>query len=205
MARAGKRAKILIYSDGVSFTDEATTTSDNKSYQITNALKRIWCKDCAIVVENGGVPTVEAYTLDRLSGKVTFATATSRTITVTGQYLPATTLGCAYEYTWTCSGDNLDNTCFEKEFIARQQGLKDFTASLSRFYEETNMFYNILDGDLQLALEFYSDASLSPDVRAWVKIATNEDSASVDGLVEESIDFEGVHDSDGRSVSFGPF
>jgi len=205
MALAGKKAKILAYSDKVSMTAEATTTSDNITYQITNAIKRILSRDDTITVKDGGTPTVESYTLDRLTGRVTFGSAVVRTITIDGYYLPVSTVANAYEYSWSGSGDNAESTTFEKEFIDRQQTLKDFESSISQFYEVSNYFYGLLNGDGQFVLEFYSVGTSSPDVRAWAKIASDEVSASVDGLVEESLDFEGTVDADKRSVSFGPF
>lgn len=203
--RAGKKAKILVYGSSIAFTDEATITTDNTTYQITNINKRIWYQNGTITVKNGGVATIESYTLDRLTGRITFTTSTSRTITVSGEYLPTASVGQAYEYTWTCSGDNLDATYFGNEFIVRKQGLKDFSANISKFYDTDNYFFNKLQTDGQYVLEFYSLGSSTPDIRAWTKISNDEDSGSVDALNEESIDFEGVNDADNRSISFGPF
>lgn len=204
-ALAGKNAKILAYGSSIVFTDEATTSTDNRTYQITDTTKRIWCKDCTIVIKDGGSPTTENYTLDRLTGRVIFETTGTRTITISGYYLPTHTIGCAYEYTWTLSADNADATCFEHQFMGREQTLKDFSASISKFYDTTNYFFNKLFSDDEFVIEFYVDGSSSPDLRAWGKIATDEDSASVDGLVEESIDIEGTLDADRRAISFGPF
>jgi hypothetical protein len=205
MALAGKKAKILAYSAAVSMTAEATTTSDNITYQITNTAKRILCRDCTITVDDGGSPTVEIYTLDRLTGRVTFGSAVVRVITIDGYYLPVTTVANANEYTWSCSADNADSTVFESEFIDRAQTIKDFAASISQFYEVSNYFYDLLIGDGQFVLEFYSVGTSSPDVRAWAKIASDEVSGAVDGLIEESLDFEGTNDADNRAVSFGAF
>lgn len=205
MALAGKKAKILAYSSALAFTDEATTTTDDTTYQITNTNKRIWCKTCTITVKDGGVPTVESYTVDRLTGRITFTSAVVRTITVTGSYLPVSTIGCAYEYSWNLTADNVDSTCFENEFMRREQALKDLEADLSKFYDINHYFIDLLMADGDYVLEFYSNASSSPDIRAWTKISSDNPSAAVDGLVEESISFEGTTDADNRCASFGPF
>lgn len=205
MALAGKKAKILAYSAAVSMTAEATTATGDTVYQITDTTKRILCKTCTITVKDGGSPTVETYTLDRLTGRVTFGSAVVRVITIDGFYLPVTTVANAYEYTWTCSADNADDTTFEASFIDRKQTIKDFAASISQFYDVSNYFYDLLQGDGQFVLEFYSVGTSSPDVRAWAKIASDEISGAVDGLVEESLDFEGTNDADNRAVSFGAF
>jgi hypothetical protein len=204
-ATAGKLGKVSVVGTGVAFTDEATTTSDNKTYQITNAAKQIWSRFGTILVEDSAIPTVEAYTVNRLNGSVTFGTAVARVITITGTYLPITTLAYAKEYSFTISGDNQDITVFMGAWIDRIQGLKDFSASCGKFYEITNYFWGKLTADTDLCLEFYHDNAADPDIRAWVKIAGDDFSNSVDGVSEESVDFEGTLDADKRCVSTGPF
>lgn len=205
MALAGKKAKILAYSSAVSMSGEATSTSDDITYQITDTTKRILSRDNVIEVLDGGVATTESYVLDRLTGRVTFGSAVIRTITINGYYLPVSTVASAYEYSWSGSSDNLDSTTFENEFMQRQQGLKDFSASISQFYEVSNYFYDLLNSDSEFVLEFYSVGTSSPDVRAWAKISSDEISGSVDGLVEESLEFEGNNDDENHAVSFGTF
>lgn len=205
MALPGKKAKVGAYSGSVAFTGEATTATGNIIYQITDTTKRVWCKNCTITVKDGGTPTVESYTLDRLSGTITFGTATPRTITVDGSYLAVATIGCAFEYDYSLSADNVEATCFESDFISREQTLKGFEASLSKFYDVNHYFIDKWENDTDFVLELYSDGTTTPDVRAWTKISGDNPSAAVDGLVEESIDFEGTVDADGNCVSFGPF
>lgn len=205
MARAGKRGQVLAVGSPLAFTDEATTATGNISYQITDATKRIWARFATITVEDAGVPTVEDYTVNRLTGTVTFGSAVARVITVTGQYLPTTTIGCATSYDFSISADNQDSTCFANEWIDRTQGLKDFSASIGKFYDVNNYFWARLTADDDLLLEFYTEHTADPDLRAWVKIASDDFSNAVDGLSEESIDFEGTLDADRRVVSTGPF
>lgn len=201
---AGKKAKVLAYGSSIPFVDEATTTSDNMCYQITDTIKRVWCRNCTITVKDGGSPTAESFTVDRLTGRVMFATSAARTITVSGEYLPTHTVGEAFEYTFTLSADNADSTVFGEEFINRTQALKDFSASITQFYGD-DYFFDKWRLDGEYVLEFYADGTTNPIVRAWTKISSDEPSAAVDALVEESIDFEGTTDADARAVSFGPF
>lgn len=205
MATAGKRGQVKAVGAALPFTTEATTATGNISYQITDATKRIWHRTATITVLDGGVPTVEAYTLNRLTGTVTFGSAAARVITLTGQYLPTVTIGCATEYSWTLTADNQDSTCFATEWIDRTQALLDFAASLSKFFDINTYFWETLDGDLDLVLEFYIEYTSTPNIRAWAKVSSDDISNAVDGLSEESVDFEGVHDADRRVISMGPF
>jgi chitodextrinase len=204
-ALAGKKAKIVAYGSSISFSGEATTATGDQIYQITDTTKRIWCKECNITVLDSATPTTENYILDRLTGRVIFETSAVRDITLDGEYLPVADIGCAYEYTYTLEADNVDFACFEDEYTSREQTLKDFSASISKFWNPDQYFLNKLDSDEDFIVEFYSDGSVDPDLRAWAKVATNEISGAVDGLVEESIDLEGCVDIDKRAISFGPF
>lgn len=205
MALAAKNATIKAFTGAVAFVDEATTTSDNTNYQITNTSKRVWGKTSTITVEDAGVPTIESYTLDRLSGTITFTGAAARTITVTGEYLALSAIGSAYEYEYTLSADNAESTAFTNSYVAREQTIKTIEASLSKFYDISHFFIDKWENDTDFVLEFYSVSTSDPDIRAWVKISSDNPSAAVDGLVEESIDFEGTTDDDGNCVSFGTF
>lgn len=201
MAIAGKKARLKISGTAIVFTDEATTTSDNLTYQITNAVKRVWDRTVTIVVEDGGVPTVEVYTINRLTGTVTFGSAVVRTITVTGSYLPMAVAAECYDYNYSIEADNQDSTQFGDTFIHRVQGLLDVSGSISRFYAIDDVFIDkILAGEI-FVIEFYTDFSQAADILVWAILASDEDSASVDGLVEEGLEFEGTADANGRVVS----
>lgn len=204
MALAGKRAKLVSYSSPIPFNNEPTTTDDDTVYVISDSDKRIWCKGCVITVLDGGVPTLENYEINRLEGAIIFESAdNTRDITVSGEYLAKNDELNAFEYTYTLEASNEDSTIFGEEFLKRTQALKDMTASITRFYEDSNYFLESLLDDTTLVIEFYSSDSRTPDLRAWVKIASSEDSASVDGLIEESIELEGTTDKELRCVSLG--
>ena len=75
MALQGYNCNIKVASNGVAMTDEATTTSDNISYQITDSAKRIVDLNTAITVKDGGTATTEKYTFNYITGTVTFTSA----------------------------------------------------------------------------------------------------------------------------------
>lgn len=201
MALAGKNALVKATGAAVSFTAEATNTSDNLNYQITDSTKEVWCAFCTITVLDGGVPTVEAFTLNRLTGTVTFGAAVARVITVTGQFLPLATVAQAFDFTYSIEADNADTTEFTNQYIQRTQTLKDFSASLTRFENIDKVFFDRLTAGDSMVLEFFEDFTGTADLRARVLIASEEGSGAVDGVVEGSLDFEGSGDDDGRVVT----
>lgn len=203
MAIAGKKALIKVVDNSAPtvFTDEATTTTDNLTYTITNTAKRIWDPSYTVVVEDGGTPTVESYTINRLKGTVTFGTATVRTITVTGKYLTVATVADAHEYTYTISADNSDVTTFGDNYIERQQTLKDLSLSISRYTTASQAFENSLKNYPLFVVEVYSNSATNWDFRAWANIASVENSGAVDGIQDSSLDFEGITDADNRCLT----
>ena len=205
--KAGKKAKLLCTGSKLSFTTEATTSTGNLVYQIDATTKRIWDRTEVISVLDGGVPTVEAYTLNRLEGKVTFGSATARVITVTGYYLPTTEIGSAKDYSYSIKANNEDVTEFGKSYINRKQALLDFTCSISQFSID-DVYQNFLVDGTPMVIEFYSDKTVvvAPneigfDLKAWVIPSSNDNSGAVDGVVEESLEFEGTTDDDRRCIT----
>lgn len=208
MAKAGRKALIKVSGAAVAFTDAATTANGARTeYQITDTSKRVWDPTAPITVERSPDGTTwttvtSGFTLDRLNGKVLFsvAQASGTLIRVDGSYLPMTTAGEAYEFTYTLEADNQDFSAFQDEWVKRQQGQKDASASLSKWHIDQT-FKDKLESGAQLVLEFYVDSSVGIDLKMWAICASDEISASADGLIEESIEFEGTTDMDGRMVA----
>lgn len=107
----------------------------------------------------------------------------------------------AYEYTMTVEADNQEATPFKQEFVQRVQGLKDVSASISRYFVTDDKFFDQVTAGTHCVLEFYLDYSGAAFCRMWALIASDEVSAAADSVIEESIDFEGVTDANGRSVA----
>lgn len=189
-AYAGKKALIKVSGDPVAMTDEATTTTDDTSYQITNAAKRIIPLNASVTVEDGGVLTVESYTINRLNGTITFGSADPlRDITVSGQYLPMSTAAECREFSLTINGETIDITAFQSDWLTKIQGLKSAEGSLSKWWETDTYFQDALIAGNPVVLELYEQSDLEPE-RLWVLINSSEISAAVDGAVEVSVSFE---------------
>ncbi|WP_018130714.1 phage tail tube protein [Effusibacillus pohliae] len=98
------------------------------------------------------------------------------------------------EASMSMEGDNQDITTFSSDFIKRLQGLKDVSYSLSGFYKpsDTNgqvAIKNAFLNDTALYVQFLPDGTTG--FQQEVKVSSFEVSASADGVVEVSIEFEG--------------
>ncbi|ATW27947.1 hypothetical protein [Candidatus Formimonas warabiya] len=195
MAYAGKKALVKIPGTAVAFTDEATTTSDNKSYQITNTTKRVWHKTAAVTVEVNGTVTGEQYTLNRLNGTVTFSVANGSrgTVTVTGQYLPMSAAAEAHEWKLTMEAENLEVTPFQAVYRTKIQGLKGASGSISQWNVIDRYYYNALVGGNPLVLELYPQDTLTP-LKIWAVLNSDELSAALDAAQDEAVSFESTED-----------
>ena len=188
MALQGHLASVKVQSSAIAMTDEATTTSDNISYQITNSAKRIMDLNTTVVVEDSAVLTTENYRVDYLNGTIIFDTATSRTITVTGAYVTPTTAATARSYSITTSRDVLENTPFNTGFRTYQAGLLTGTASLERFHVTDDLFIDqLLNGEYKI-IEFYVDAT--DKVSFYGLPSNNNIDSPVEGLIMENLDFQ---------------
>lgn len=212
MATAGRKALVKVSGSAVAFTDEATTANgDRTRYQLTNTVKRVWDRTVAIVVERdptGGsgfsvVPASE-YTLNRLLGTVIFGTAQGAAVVirVDGSYLPMSTAAEGKSYSYTLSAADLEDTKFGDTYITRKQGHKTIAGSIGSWRTTDTYFETQLTSGNPVVLEFFSDSSIDADVKIWAILNSQQIQAVVDGLVDQTVEFQGTPDIDGRLVSW---
>jgi hypothetical protein len=200
MAYAGRKCKVRVTGSPLTLTDEATTTSDSLTFQITDENKRILAPDSEITVKDNGVAVTSGYTINRLDGSVKFDATKTGPVTISGSYLPALDVAEAYEFSYSIEADNLDATRFQDEYVRRKQGQIDFSSELSAWHDvNVDVFTDALLNNKIMVLEFYVNNSL--DLRAWVLTASDEIESAADSLVEEGIEFEGTTDKEGRAVA----
>lgn len=204
MAYAGKIAQIKVTGDSLSFIDESFSATNDKTYTIDDPAKEVWAPEAQITVYEDGVETTEDYTLNKLNGRIIFdSTDAGRgVITADGEYLPLSTVTQAFAYTYTLTGNNGDVSTFGDDFISREQTLKDASATLTKFTETDNYFFDKLNGGELLVIEFYYDENKPWDMRMWSLLPADEKSSTADGFVEDSVEFEGAHDSNGNVAAF---
>jgi hypothetical protein len=189
MALRGYLAEVKIQSTPVAFTEEATSTSDNQTYTITDTGKNIWSYDSTIVVYDDGVETTEEYTVSKLTGSVTFDSVDAgRVITVSGEYTVPTTVATAKDYTFNATADMHDNTAFQSAYRTFQPVLVTGTADLGRFYVADSTFQGMISTPEVKIIEYYPASDGDP-FRFFAVMNSNSISASVDGLIEETVSF----------------
>src|SRR4051812_23593935 len=136
-ANAGILCAVKLSGSGLSMTAEATTGTGNISYQITNTAKRVLDRAAAITVKDGGVTTVESYTVDRLQGKILFGSTAVRVITVDATYLPMTTIAEAKEFSFQTKNGMLEDTAFLDTDVTRIQNENDCSGSVGEWKNAT--------------------------------------------------------------------
>lgn len=204
-AKAGRLALVKVSGTGVSFTAEAVSTvTTNKVYQITNTAKRVWDRSATITVLDGGVAVdavADPYTINRLTGVVTFTATTVRVITLTGTYLPMTTIAEGTDVSFDASADNATDTAFTDADHTRIQLGKDCSGSIGRWLSTDTVFADFFAGLVPFVVEIALDGS-TVDIRCWGIASKDSVGASRKALITEGLQFEGAADADGRSFTF---
>lgn len=186
MERSGNQCVIKISGAATSMTAEATTHTGNISYQINNTAKRVLDRDTPPTVLDGGVATTEDYSVNYLNGAVTFTTATPRTITITGKYLPMTTAAYAHVMSHSKVCDLLDYNRFGQTNKSRIPGLKSASGTLSQFNVADTYYATALAAGVPIVLEILSATGDLPD-RYWALLESDELQAAIDGVQDEVI------------------
>lgn len=203
---SGRQALIKASGTATTMTDEPMTNvaSANTNYQITEASKRIIAPYGAVVVEVNTVAASSAlYTVNRLTGTVTFLTPLtgSETVTITADYLPMSTIADASEWSLDISNNSEDASVLGDTWMKRDNTLGDVSGSLSRFHVD-NTFITKLTAQAVIVLEFYVQSSSIPEARAWALLTGVNTDPQATSLITEGMDFVGTIDKEGRSIAF---
>jgi hypothetical protein len=147
--------------------------------------------------------TVEEFTTNRLTGKITFENvdAGRGDVRVSGEYLPVTTVAEAFEFEFSIAANNGDTTEFLDQYMNRIQLLKDVTGTISRYKSSSTLFFDNLHNGVVFVLEIFTDNTVAADFLAWVLLAEVETTGAVSAVVMENISFEGTKDVDGTVVT----
>ena len=206
MARAGHKALVKVSGTPASLIAEPTeVVTANKVYRIADSAKRVLSPTATITVDDDGTPTVEGYGLNRLLSRVTFFITQARgTITIDGTYLPMVTAAECKTYRYSLQANNPDasvmGTAAANKWRKRLQALKTVAGSLGQWYIDSAYIDYLINDDTKV-LEFYSDNLGNFDVKMWAKLNAAGIVAQIEGLVDESVEFEGTKDAEGRTIS----
>jgi hypothetical protein len=209
-AIAGRKGLIKVSGAGVVFAAEATTkVTANTVYQITNAVKRVWDRAAAITVKKDGVAQAAAlYTLNRLTGTVTFLAdiGGAPVITLDGTYLPLANAAEAKSFSYKLMRDLLDSTSYDSQntdqgFKRKDAGLYDATGSLGQWVSVDRYFETALIQGDPVVVELWADRAATFDIRFWANLNQQQIESVCDGLVSQTVDWVGDPDVDGRVIS----
>lgn len=206
---AGKIGLVKVSGTPTSFTDEAVTVlTTNKKYQITNTAKQVWSPTATITVKAAGVsvdPVADPYSINRLTGVVTFDNVSARgTVTISGTYLPMSTVAKSKSIEYTHGNEVLDDTTFDSNgYDESIPGIRTITATLGKNFESTSatVFKNaIINGSL-LVIEIHHDKNTAADLLFWARPTKQTQNTATRNIVESELTFVGASDADSRVVS----
>lgn len=183
---AGYNVTIKVSGEAVAFTSEATTTSDNQIYKITNTSKQVLDLYTTPTVYDNGVETVEDYTVNYLNGTITFGTVdVTRVITVDGSYLPMATAGYANSMSQSDVADVLDASVFGDEYKKRVAGQKSASGTFTHLNLTDSTYKDALASGEIVVIEIVT-GSEEPD-RYFALLEGVEDTSEITTLVNEVI------------------
>jgi hypothetical protein len=195
---AGYMAVIKKSGSSTVFTDEATTLVSGKTYKITNAVKNVWNRAVAVVVEDGGVAidAADIESIDYLHGRVTLDSGytPSGAITFTGAYFPMTQVAKGRSYNLTQTANAIDNSTFETVqanggYRTFEPGLKTVKLGLTGVYATSNAFEALLAARAEAVIEINADGQGKSIARGWFRPMSLGQSGDVGDLEEQTLDF----------------
>lgn len=194
---AGYQAKIKRVGTPTGMTAEATTFVSGKTYQITNAAKRVIDRTAAITVFDNAVNhTADVESIDYLFGKITFKPTYTVVgpVTITGSYFPTSEICKARSYTLTQTADPIDTTDFctanaNGGFKTHIPGLRTVTLELPSVYDATENFQQILIDRDEIIIEINPDGVGKSLARGFFRLLSTKQSGNVGALEEETLSF----------------
>ena len=194
---AGYMATVKKVGSSTVFTDQATTLVSGKTYQITDATKRIWDRSAAFVIEDGVTDvTAQVESIDFLFGKVTFLASytPAGAITVTGKSFPTTAIGSIKGFTLTQNADAIDNSDYATVqanggYKTHQPGLRTVSCELPGVFKAVNGMVALLESRAEVIIEINPDGNSKSLCRGFFRPINQRQSGNVGALEEENVTF----------------
>ncbi len=177
---------------------EPAALVSGKTYQITNATKRIMDKNTAITVLGNGIAIAAANILniDYLFGRVTFQAAytPSTPITITNAYWATSVVAKGRSFTLTMTAEPVDNSTFETAQAngghrVFSYGLKTVTLEVAGVFDATNDFQDLVKNRAETIIEIDAAGTGASVARGFFKPMSQNQSGPVGDLEEETISF----------------
>ncbi len=194
------------------FTDEAMTNVSGNTWKITDATKNLWDRGTTATFKDGtsGSPAIdEADILERnyLLGQVTFSVSKTDP-TCSGDFFSLTTFAKANSFSVTQTADTIDVTAFEDAqansgFNLFNQTLLQVQIELTGFYQQTNLFHQLLIDREEIIIELNPDGGGLSFCRGFFKAVTDSQTGDVGGTEMETTTFAlTVPEGDGLAAPF---
>ena len=189
----GYCAKIRQTGTATIMTGEATSLVSGKTYQVTDAAKRLIDYATSLTVLDNGVDhTADVISVDYLAGLVTFAGGYTVTgpVTLTGKYLPTSAVAKGRSFNLTQNANAIDTTDYETAcanggWRTHKPGLRTVSMELNGLYDVTNGAAAALRARAPLILEVSPDNSSTTVFRGYFKRNNRGQSGDVGALEEE--------------------
>lgn len=190
-AQAAYQATVRVASTPTSITNQATTRSGN-SYTITDTSKRVLDRNTPPTVKVAGTTApATSYTVDYLFGIVTFNSAQTGAVTVSGKYMPTIEVLGANEYSVQLGADILDDTDFTNArtnggYRTKVYGLQDASVTISKFDDRTGFFIEKIKSRSTCMIEILP-ASGTEAIRGWFAVESLNREGDVGSLEAGSL------------------
>lgn len=210
------KTKVKRGGTATSFSDEAMSAESSLVYAIDDTSKQVWNRESSaevIVSDDGSSVGSSTYSANYLFGKVTFNSAPSGDVTVSGEYIPVSSaqrIAYCNDHTLAIEANLLDDTGYKEAQDnggnrTRDYGIQDSNVSLSRFQDgDKSLFKEALDNREAVLVEI-QPGGLGLKFRGWYKIESDTLSGSVDDLESDdiSLQLDDLRTSGGDHVNFG--
>lgn len=204
---AGYAATLKQQGTPVVMTAEAMSLVSGKTYQVTAAAKRVIDYFSTVTVLDNAVDhTADVVSIDYLFGKVTFAAAYTPTgpITITGKYVPMSTIAKGRSFNLNMTAAELDKTVYESAqanggWRTFDYGLRTVSMDMSGIFDVTNGAATALRARTPLVIECSPDGTANTLFRGYFKRHNRGQSGDVGALEEETQTF-GLWVPDGSLV-----
>lgn len=216
MSAAGHLARIYISGTSTSFTGEAFTGSGAGPYTISDFDKNAWDYDTVPTFYDNAVAinAADILSIDYLFGKVTFTGSKTGPITADGDYFPLYSIANAHDTSMDFSRDIQEDTEFGDTAKSKCPTLVDLSVSFSLYgvldvdldtTGDERKLHDVLINGTEILYSFAPKGAETEVYRAWLQIESESVSATVDGLVEGTVDavLAARFDSANRDASFG--
>lgn len=185
---AGRLAKVMVSGSPIPFVDEATTTTDQMTFQISAEPKRVLDLETPVIVKVDGVVVNTGFVIKRISGKIVFDEEQAGAVTVSASFLPLSVAAECYEYSFTMDAESRDTTAFGMDYRRREPGLRSGSGNLSQWFEIDLYFINVLISGKPLVIEMYPGTNVDP-IRIFAILESDEVSSAIADSVNESVSF----------------